>query len=258
MSAINPAVHPLIALAQLYQAYLERPTVQDISDHDDMFVKGLEGGRQHYFNVGRSAIDMIIGALLLGKKSVVGSILDLPCGGGRVTRHLQSLFPDAELYVSDLDRQKEAFVIARFEALGIRPNPHFELAPERTFDLIFVGSLVTHFDEASFRRAVDWFLASLSTDGVLVMTTHGRRHDRQQSHGQWIEPELWAPARRDFQAKGFGYADYPFLPGYGLSACSPSWLMKLVETKNDVRVLSFQEFAWDDHQDVIVMQRRAV
>ena len=67
------------------------------------------------------------------------AILDLPCGGGRVTRHLKAFFPESEIHVGDIDADKLAAVTAQFSVTPF-PFPHdFRGEPGRRFDLIFVG-----------------------------------------------------------------------------------------------------------------------
>ncbi len=54
-----------------------------------MYIRGLEGNLDHYLQVGRGAIDLIVAAMVTAKRTDFGKILDLPCGAGRVTRHLR-------------------------------------------------------------------------------------------------------------------------------------------------------------------------
>ena len=73
-----------------------------------MLARGLPRANEQYFEVGRSAIEVIVAAMIAAEKTEIATVLDLPCGGGRVTRHLMALFPDAELFVGDLDRACES------------------------------------------------------------------------------------------------------------------------------------------------------
>ncbi|MEA2870286.1 MAG: hypothetical protein QOH67_262, partial [Hyphomicrobiales bacterium] len=239
-----------------YVRYKETQISDAISPHDDMFVPNVEGNFAHYMSVGRSAIDIIVSALVVAGDPQVNNILDLPCGGGRVTRHLRAFFPNATLYVSDLAKEKEKFVLQSFGANQAEENPDFLIPPPRTYDLIFVGSLVTHFDEPRFRQAITWFVDSLSPKGLLVLTTHGRRHNYMQNKvTNYIAPVLWRNAQKGYDQTGFGYVEYPDIPNYGLSASSPSWIAKVMEGFTATRLLAFHEAAWDHHQDVVVLQR---
>src|SRR5262245_43270125 len=103
----------LPALCDRYRAYLASPIVAEVAESDDMLVRGIAGAMDHYLAVGRSAIDVILSAMLTAGKDACPSVLDLPCGGGRVTRHLRAFFPDSELFAGDLDADKQRFVAER-------------------------------------------------------------------------------------------------------------------------------------------------
>jgi len=257
--ASDPAPgEPIAAIAARYERYSRTPMTDAISRHDDMYSRREAGAMNHYMHVGRSAIQVIASALVATEKTDVRSILDLPCGAGRVTRHLRAFFPEAEIFVSDLNKNKERFVVNKFGATAIKSDSNFSGEPERTYDLIFAGSLVTHFDEPRFVGAVDWFVRALSSGGILVLTTHGRRHEYTQLNvRQYIDAEIWSAASADFAARGFGYVAYPG-QDYGLSVTKPSWLMRLVEQRPGVRIVAFHEAAWDYHQDVLVLQKRSL
>ena len=249
-----PPSDPISAIATRYERYLRTPIIDAISSHDDMFARTEADAMRHYMRVGRSAIQVIASALIAARKTDVATVLDLPCGGGRVTRHLRAFFPEAAIFVSDLNKKKERFVVDKLGATSIKPDPNFADGPARTFDLIFAGSLVTHLDEARFLGAVDWFIRALAPGGLLILTTHGRWHEHLQVNvRQYIDARIWSGASADFAKAGFGYVPYPG-QDYGLSINKPSWLMRLIEEKPSVRIMSFHEAAWADHQDVMVLQ----
>src|SRR5258708_15366287 len=109
----------LLSLRRRYAAYLATEVEKEVSEHDDM----LAGGNlDHYLSVGQSAVDVIGRAMVAAQKDSFASVLDLPCGGGRVTRHLKAFLPEAKLFVGDLNKQKEAFVVSKFGAATIDPR----------------------------------------------------------------------------------------------------------------------------------------
>src|SRR5574341_2047568 len=61
-------------------------------------------GQDWYFSVGESGLRVIELALRMSLLPEVTSILDLPCGHGRVGRFLRAAFPKAKMYFCDLDR----------------------------------------------------------------------------------------------------------------------------------------------------------
>jgi len=164
------------------------------------------------------------------------------------------MFPEATIFVSELDTRKEDFVVERFNVQRALANPDFELEPSDHYDLVFCGSLLTHFDAERTKRTISWFCRALAPNGLAVLTTHGRHHDEQQTRLHYVDPEKWAAARDDYRASGFGFAPHP-TTRYGVSVCSAAWLTAFIETLPDVRILMFREAAWDNHQDVIVIQR---
>jgi SAM-dependent methyltransferase len=231
---------------------------RQIAEHDGMF-KGdtIEG----YLAVGRSAIEMIALAMLAARKPDVASVLDLPCGAGRVTRHLRAFFPDADLFVSDVDGRGERFAAETFGAHPLEASTDFSTPLGRQFDLIFCGSLLTHLPERRFVEAVDWFSAALAPDALLILTLHGRRADfAERTFNRHIDPAKWQRVREAAYAGGFGFVETERLDGavYGYSLTAPSWVTRIAERRPLLRIVGYQEAAWNDHQDAIVLQRKAL
>jgi len=255
----------LQAILVRYEAYADRKISTEISEHEDMFAHGYEdrGAMEHYIKVGRSAIDVITKALVTAGRSYASKILDLPCGGGRVTRQLVAFFPEAQIYVGDVNKNKVRAVVEAFGAKSIDPGIDFSEPSEQTFDLIWVGSLFTHLSDWLYERAIRWYLGSLAPDGVLVMTTHGRRYEQMQSIDPHVPAERWAPASASFHSVGFGFV--PYNPsnaadplGIGTTVNLPSWAIRLIESDPSARVIGFHEGGWVDAQDVLIVQKRAI
>jgi SAM-dependent methyltransferase len=239
-----------------YQA-VEIPTA--IAERDAMYARGVAGADEHYFSVGRSAIGVIAQGMIASGRTTFASALDLPCGAGRVTRHLRAFLPEAEIFASDLDAAGEKFAAKHFGATQFPAPRDFQGTPARTFDLVFVGSLLTHFDEAELRRALAWFAAALAPDGVLVITMHGRRAEViERTRNRFLDPARYAQAAARAAASGFGFLETERICGtaYGVSLCRPSWLVAALEELPGTRIIALYEGAWDDHQDVAVLQRR--
>lgn len=256
----------LRTIVDRYDAYSRRKISTEISEHEDMFAFGHEsnGAMEHYMKVGSSAIDVIAKAMLAVGKTSVSKILDLPCGGGRVMRHLAAFLPEASLYVGDVNKSKVLAVVQQFGAHEVDPSIDFSSRPDPIFDVIWVGSLFTHLNNWLFKQALQWYLDSLAPDGILVMTTHGRRHENMQNGGQEFVPaERWKDASASLSKTGFGFVPYNIANAndpleIGTTVNSPSWMMHLIESDLSVRVVSFQEAGWVDAQDVVVIQKRSV
>jgi SAM-dependent methyltransferase len=240
-----------------WERYEAADVSKRISDHDAMFVGDTI---ESYLMVGRSAIEVIALAMIAARKPNVGSVLDLPCGAGRVTRHLRVFFPDADLFVSDIDKRGERFAAETFSARPVEASPNFDTPLARSFDLVFCGSLLTHLPERRFIAAIDWFGAALAPGALLVLTLHGRRADHAERTMKNIEPVKWQRVREAAFAGAFGFVETERLDGtvYGYSLTAPSWVMRIAERRPLLRVVNFQEAAWNNHQDALVLQRRAL
>jgi SAM-dependent methyltransferase len=249
-------VETIRSLADRYARYSAAQIPTCLFDRDDMF----EGRIDNYLDIGRSSIDLIFRAMLAADVSTVGSILDLASGAGRVTRHLRVCFPEAKLYVCDIAQDKARYAAEQFDAEFMESSPTFSRLSSNQFDLIFSGSLLTHLDEALTRSALDWIYFALAPNGIAIITTGGRM---QMVVGRSIKDDRqWQELYRGVLDKGFNfYALVEPLCGvvpYGSTHLTPSWLMKVLEQNDGLRVIGFQEAAWAGHQDAVTIQRRPI
>jgi SAM-dependent methyltransferase len=229
-----------------------------IADFDAMF-RGDTIDR--YLSAGRSAVEVIALAMAAARKPSIGSVLDLPSGAGRVTRHLRVFLPEAELFVSDVDRRSARFAAESFGAQAIEAAADFSESLNRAFDLVFCGSLLTHLPERRCIEAFDWLCAALAPDGLLVLTLSGRRADYgERTVHRHIDPAKWQCMRESAYNRGLGFVETERIDGavYGYTLTAPSWIMRIVERRPLLRIITYQEAAWNDHQDVIVVQRKAL
>jgi SAM-dependent methyltransferase len=213
----------------------------------------------HYFSVGQSALDAIRVCMHTAGKRRVERILDLPCGHGRVLRHLKAAFPDAALTACDLNRDGVDFCARTFGAHPVYGNTEpARTAIDGTFDLIWCGSLLTHFQAAQWLPLLRWFASRLDPGGLLVFTTLGRVPAawvgrRLASYG--LHTGAARTLARAFERKGFGYASYPQTDAYGIAMASPAWVLGEVGRVPTLRVVHYGEALWDAHQDVIACTR---
>jgi SAM-dependent methyltransferase len=221
-----------------------------ISPHDAMYV----GDGAHYFSVGASALRSIEPVA----PEAPLRVLDMPCGHGRVLRFLKRRYPDAALVACDLDETGVEFCAERFGAEPVISSPELaSVVLPGEFDLIWCGSLATHLDAEGIHALLDLFRRSLAPAGVAVITTHGslvadrlRAGDRNYQLG----PASARAVVERYDTSGFGYGDYAWSPGYGVSVCSRAWIEEAAGEAG-LRTIHFAERAWDDHQDVIAVTR---
>jgi SAM-dependent methyltransferase len=222
---------------------------------DPMFA----GNMEHYAAVGESALRTIFASLLLAGVGEPKSVLDFACANGRVTPWLRAAYPAAKLHVADINPTWAVCSAERFGGTAWTSTPHLAdaEAPQR-YDLIWCGSLATHVSPAQtvalLRRFRDW----LEPRGVAVVTTHGRRFIRNAvagTHAYFPDPKSIQPLLADLAAAGFGYVPHPG-QDHGISAVTPVWLIRTV-IEMGARIVTFSEYAWDQHQDVLAFQRES-
>ncbi len=223
-----------------------------IGHKDGMFRKGFE---DHYFSVGRSALEAIRLAMLATRRTDFQKILDLPCGHGRVLRALKAAFPGARLTACDLNRPGVDFCVEQFGATGDYSHPDpAKIELKGPYDLIWSGSLLTHLPGQPYLDFLKLFASLLEPGGILVATTHGRRiaeRMRAQTHAYKLAPESLPSVVAQYDTTGFGYADYPGSAHYGISVNTPQWLLQKITELKSLRVALFSEALWDGNQDVI-------
>jgi SAM-dependent methyltransferase len=139
---------------------------------DPMYVRGEA---ERYLAVGLSATRVIREAVQTGSKNLsIGAVLDFPCGYGRVLRFLRALFPSSRITGAELDANALRFCRRSFgiDIWQVTPDPA-SLTADRRFDLIWCGSLLTHFDERKALSLLQLFYQSLAEPGVCIVSAHG-------------------------------------------------------------------------------------
>ena len=217
----------------------------------------------HYLSVGESAL-AIVERALGGMEPA--SILDLPCGFGRVTRVLRARFPQASITVSDLDRPGVDFSAYRFGARGVYSVQDFrELDLGETYDLIWVGSLMTHLPAQTTKHLLAMLARSLTPRGLAFVTLQGPSIiPRLRETGYGLSQGYAEQVIEEFERTGFGYRDY--VGGedvygvsltndhYGISLTDQPWMRAALE-ECGLQMHAYEVRAWDDHHDVVIARR---
>lgn len=225
-----------------------------IDPNDGMFVRHVphDVGFAHYLESGRTALRCIRAALAAAGKTEVRRILDLPCGHGRILRVLKAAFPDAALTACDIDRPGVDFCAAAFGAEPVYSVEDPAKIPVRgPFDLIWVGSLLTHLDAPLWPAFLVRFRSLLAPDGVCVFTSHGLGAVELIRNGHTTYG-LSDPAKlvKLHDRRGFGYLPYQRGGRYGISLSAVPWVVEQIRAVPDTRLVLFTEKGWHDHQDV--------
>lgn len=210
----------------------------------------------HYLRAGLSALDSIQRA---AGGSSSRTVLDFGCGYGRVLRILKAAWPDAAFTACDLMPDGLAFCMEHFDVCGFRSKVEPVLPNlAHRFDLIWAGSVITHLPSDKVRGFIRLWRDLLTPGGRMVFTSHGTLVHERLTNGTMsydLTSDSAAAVVRDYEATGFGYADYPQTAGYGVSLNSESWMRKVVDDIGGLRFVSFLPHHWDNHQDVWCFER---
>jgi SAM-dependent methyltransferase len=213
----------------------------------------LDNGEESYFNIGLTAQYLCQKAL--GDRRPK-RVIDFPVGFGRVVRWFRYAWPEAEIFGVEIDRHALSFVKEQFGIHPVEADAHTKIPGNA--DLIFSGSLLTHFDEWQWDAFIRLCVSSLGEDGLLVFTTHGRvaalqAKENPHRFGESIDGHaLYAAYRK----RGFAYLPYSAsYPTFGLSLSSPAWVMSKLQVVPELKIVGFEEQGWG--QDVIVCRRNS-
>ena len=232
---------------------------RDIAPNDLMYSADHP---DHYFGVGRSAIRVILSALLAraeyyGGDTKVTRVLDFGCGHGRVARYLRAAFPHADLAVCDYDQTGVAWCVKHFGCQAIiEPSPG-------SFDLVWLGSVFTHLPAAVSEQLLSSVTSALRPNGILVFTAQGRysrlRHEADPKTLHYgIGSDLMDRIVARMRASGYGFAEYPGQKDYGVTMIHPAWFQQRLLSGGEFMQILFQEKGWDNHQDVYGFMRTDV
>jgi hypothetical protein len=148
------------------------------------------------------------------------------------------------------------FCEAEFGIERVQSNDEMNIELPLNLDLIFVGSLLTHYNEEQWDKFFALCQPSLGENGVLIFTTHGRIHAKMAAishpiYGDMIDtPALF----RTYRERGFSWLPYdPNWPTFGLSLSSPEWVMNKLSKFSNLKIIHMGEGEWG--QDVWVLQR---
>lgn len=179
----------------------------------------------------------------------VGSVLDLGCGHGRVLRHLPAAFPAARIVGVDVDRRAADFCRSRLgiEAHAVAPDPSD--LPAGPFDVVWMGSVLTHLDEGGFHAMQRELDARLGPHGVLVFSTHS-----PDLLDERFGSDVAGLVAGELTGSSMAYAAYPHSKdgSYGLAFHTAAF----VEEHTPLRLLFHHEHLWSGGHDVWAFARR--
>jgi SAM-dependent methyltransferase len=218
----------------------------------------FHGNRDSYLDAGQSALWNIARALAGAGTAVPETILDLPCGTGRVTRALRAAWPEAQLVAADVSDPAINFCAANFGAEPWRLESYMRIGavPHRDrYDLIWCSALLSQVIPVWVDRCMSSLLAMLRPNGVLVAAYHGR--DSANRFRSSADPGLRGLAE-SLARSGNGFHARDDGSGLGVAVLSPHWLVAKITPHRGAMLLSLTERGWLDHLDVVAVMRKDI
>lgn len=229
-----------------------------IHERDNMFAPGQASG---YLGIGKRALHEVACALIMSPETGYKSIMDFPSGWGRVARWLRAAFPESELAVSDIIPGAADWCGETFGANVYQSDSNFDrIELGRTFDIFWVGSLITHLPEDSTRAFLRFAMRHINEQGLLIITVHGRRAvangRKQRVLTVFPKPEDMEAAALAYESGQYSYRDYSHTPGYGHSFTPLAWIERNLPEGS--LVFGYKEKGWNNHQDVLILKKAAI
>jgi SAM-dependent methyltransferase len=232
--------------------------VRAVPDADHVFQQEGRDLALYHFN-GLSALRVIVTGLITYDIREPSSFLDFGSAYGRVLRYFKAAFPEAKLTAADLRPDALAYCAETFGATPVMSAANFaEVQLPQQHDVIWLGSVFTHFDAANCKILLEGMLANLADGGLLVFSLHGRIYPQEVQPRRWkiMEDAAFAVANAEYEATGFGYRDYPGRPGVGASLTSPAWVFEQLRARRDV-MFGYQERVWTGWHDIAYVHKAA-
>jgi len=228
--------------------------IDDIHPTDGMYQKEQA---DYYFKCGLNALENIRLAMeAVGRRPAdIKNILDFACGYGRVLRMLKAGFPLSGITACDLDKKAVDFCSNAFKVKPVYADKDVSrIELKEKYDLIWVGSLLTHLAPGAWPGYISFFESVLSPGGILMFTMHGRYVAQRFITGTktyGIDKAGVEKLLDEYKRSGSGFAEYTPGTAYGISVADPSSVMSNLESMTGLRVLIYNEKGWVKHQDVV-------
>jgi SAM-dependent methyltransferase len=236
---------------------------------DLMLASNAPADLAHYLEGGRTALANIEASFTAVGQSLAAAdaVLDLPCGYGRLLRFLVQHVPSRRIWVADTDMQAVRFCVAEFGVCGFTaPRDPTALRLPRAFDLVYVGSLLTHLPPESGMVLLERITAGLRPGGLLVFSTQGVSCP---AHLDWYGPEFAAAAEQyraavattgagfwPYRAKRLAAAQSPADGSYRIAILNRTLVEGMIlRSLPAMRVARFVERGLHDHQDIWTLVR---
>ena len=252
LKAVHRAIGSLLPADALTMTFPEVPG--RIHVNDLMLRSSAPKDVAHYRSDALSGLENLEGSLRIANRSWsdVRSLLDFPSGYGRLTRWLTTKVGRELITAGDVDHQAVRFCATEF---GVKPlyatrNIRAQVFSD-TYDLIFVGSLLTHLTPSACCDILAALIAVMRPRGQIMFTTQG---ETCLMHLDWYGDHFKQAAslyRQQIAERGIGFVPYPRSKDYGITIQPRSYVETLMRTHfPGLTLVRAQERGWDNHQDV--------
>jgi SAM-dependent methyltransferase len=234
-----------------------------VSDGDTMY---SAAAARHYEFVGRSDLSVVLNALNLrathpGGDAAISDVFDFGCGHGRAARWFRAAFPEAAIWVTDLDQAGVDWCVKQFGCKDTGGD-----IPADRFDVVWLGSVFTHLPRQIVEGLIDNLLKSLKPNGLLIFTTHGRFAVRMMEGSLtasdvpgWSHYNLERGSVEDLirqhNEEGYGFVNYPHQTEYGVCVAKSHWYSDRILKHDHYIQILMEEKGSDNHQDVLAFMR---
>ncbi|MGG5887558.1 hypothetical protein ACLF3G_10510 [Falsiroseomonas sp. HC035] len=137
-----------------------------------------------------------------------------------------------------------------------------QLQLREQYDLIWVGSLITHLPPLQTRMFLAAMRRHMTDNARLVVSSHGPSIiSRLRAQGYGLDTETATALIDEFEKTGFGYRDYHTGGDeYGVALTNEHYGISLTDEalfRNNLpecglRIVSYIPRVWDDHHDIVV------
>lgn len=152
-------------VAAIEEAYAKAAISQTLSPHDHMYNTGADW----YFTVGADGMRVVFRALATSAMAEPKRILDLPCGHGRVARHLRAAFPRAEITFADIETDGADFCAATFGGTAL--HSYGAMIGDGEWQRILAGCDATGWGYAPYPETPDYGVSLCQAGTVLAMAS---------------------------------------------------------------------------------------
>ncbi len=231
---------------------------------NDLMLPGRgDQAQEDYAATGRYAVTFLDRATQGTAKPLAdpsARVLDFGCGHGRVVRFLVAHRGPGGVVCCDLDPEAAAFCASEFGVQGVKVD--VDLDPGQLgepFDLIWMGSVLTHLTNTAGSELVAKLLALLNSKGTLAFSTHG---DYSLDDLEALLPSVGASEseiRREVGDVGYCYRKYRHYSGadYGLMWHSPDYVLAWMRDTFHLVLVDRESDAWGQGRQDLWAFRRA-